>query len=102
MKIQIRRFRVTVHNVPGYDNYIVESPHPDEARSKLKFDLRLPIGTKMTAQEIKPLSVDCTMGEIQAENQKLQQLVCQNHYWITPEMSYTRCMFCGAIPPKQS
>lgn len=58
MKIQIRRFKVTVHHgvAPGakFDSYnvIVEQPTPDEAFAMIRHDHKLPTGVKMTAKEI--------------------------------------------------
>jgi hypothetical protein len=52
VRIEIRRFKITI--LPDGDSYTVESPHPDEAKSKLRFDLQLPIGTQFKLHELKP------------------------------------------------
>jgi hypothetical protein len=55
MRIEIRRFKVTVHAFPLQDTYwvTVESPHPDEAMATMRYDHKLPIGARLTAVTIR-------------------------------------------------
>lgn len=60
MKIEIRRFAVTVHGNPPHDPYsvTVEEPTPDEAIAVVRYEHRLPIGVRLTAKEIRSRFVE--------------------------------------------
>jgi hypothetical protein len=54
MKIEIKRFKVTVHGGPGHDRYsvIIEEPTPSEAMAVVRYEHKLPIGAKLTAKPV--------------------------------------------------
>jgi hypothetical protein len=65
MKIEIKRFMVTVHGETAlHDKYsvAVESPHPDEAMAILRFDHKLPTGAQLTAKPIRSKFVETEVG----------------------------------------